>query len=72
VSAVLVLYLYQLILCGFPTVSAGVQSVYILLVPMHQAGVAALLLGEGMHPLLQLAVPRECFCMEREQAFMHT
>ena len=54
-SAILVVYLYRLVLHGFPTGSAGVLSACVPMGPMGQAGVAALLLGEGARALIPVA-----------------
>jgi tellurite resistance protein TehA-like permease len=51
-SAILTLYFYRLILHGFP--ETGVLSAFVPLGPMGQAGVAALLLGQGARTLLPL------------------
>ena len=51
-SAILVVYLCRLILYGFPAGGAGVLPACVPLGPMGQAGVAALLLGEGARTLL--------------------
>ena len=49
-SAVLVLYFCRLLMHGFPT-TTGVLSACVPLGPMGQAGVAALLLGQGARTL---------------------
>ena len=54
-SAILVIYLCRLILYGFPVGGAGVLPACVPLGPMGQAGVAALLLGEGARTLLPVA-----------------
>lgn len=54
-SAILIVYLYRLVLHGFPPGSAGVLSACVPMGPMGQAGVAALLLGEGARALIPVA-----------------
>ena len=54
-SAILVVYVCRLVLYGFPAGSAGVLSACVPLGPMGQAGVAALLLGEGAQALIPVA-----------------
>ena len=60
-SAILVVYLCRLVLYGFPAGSAGVLSACVPLGPMGQAGVAALLLGEGARTLIPVAGSRSPF-----------
>jgi tellurite resistance protein TehA-like permease len=60
-SAILVVYLYRLVLHGFPTGSAGVLSACVPMGPMGQAGVAALLLGEGARALIPVEGSRSLF-----------
>lgn len=60
-SAVLIAYLFRLLLHGFPAGSAGVLSACVPLGPMGQAGVAALLLGDAARTLpLPPALAGEC------------
>ena len=54
-SGILTMYLCRLVLHGFPSGTAGVLSACVPLGPMGQAGVAALLLGEGARTLLPVA-----------------
>src|SRR6266702_565763 len=54
-SGILTIYLCRLVLHGFPSGTAGVLSACVPLGPMGQAGVAALLLGEGARTLLPVA-----------------
>ena len=54
-SAILVVYTCRLVLYGFPAGSAGVLSACVPLGPMGQAGVAALLLGEGARALIPVS-----------------
>jgi len=60
-SAILIAYLCRLVLHGFPSGSEGVLSACLPLGPMGQAGVAALLLGEGARTLLPVAGTRSPF-----------
>jgi tellurite resistance protein TehA-like permease len=60
-SALLVIYLYRLIVHGFPTGSAGVLSACVPLGPMGQSGVAALLLGEATRTLIPVSGSRSPF-----------
>ncbi|KAH9026077.1 voltage-dependent anion channel [Lactarius pseudohatsudake] len=54
-GALLVAYLLRLLQHGFPTGAAGVLAACVPLGPMGQAGVAALVLGEGARALLPRA-----------------
>lgn len=54
-SALLLAYLLRLLQHGFPPGAAGVLAACVPLGPMGQAGVAALLLGEGARALLPRA-----------------
>src|SRR6266702_6684521 len=60
-SGILTMYLCRLVLHGFPSGTAGVLSACVPLGPMGQAGVAALLLGEGARTLLPVAGTRSPF-----------
>ena len=60
-SAILVIYLYRLIVHGFPSGSAGVLSACVPLGPMGQSGVAALLLGEAARTLIPVSGSRSPF-----------